>query len=117
VAKTVEQVACGALLAERYSMIFHGTSIAAGRAVGMVTETGIATELGRIGTLVAGDPDEMTPLRRSLTRLGRQLADSGAWNRADRGYCRVVAWRRSAADARDWDQPGWWQRCRRGCRR
>ncbi|NDD63227.1 MAG: cation-transporting P-type ATPase [Acidobacteria bacterium] len=73
VAKTVERVARGALLAERYSMIFHGTSIAAGRAVGIVTETGVTTELGRIGTLVAETPDEMTPLRRKLDALGRQL--------------------------------------------
>ena len=73
VAKTVERVARGAPLAERYSMIFHGTSIAAGRAVGIVTETGVTTELGRIGTLVAETPDEMTPLRRKLDALGRQL--------------------------------------------
>ena len=103
VAKTVERVARGALLAERYSMIFHGTSIAAGRAVGIVTETGVTTELGRIGTLVAETPDEMTPLRRKLDALGRQLVILVLGI----GLTVVIAglWRGSAADARDWDQP------------
>ena len=73
VEKAVEPVAVGALLAERYSMLYLGTSVAAGRAVGMVTGIGSETELGRIGALVAGTPDVVTPLRRRLDRLGRQL--------------------------------------------
>lgn len=73
VGKLVEPVATGTLVAERYSMLYLGTSIAAGRAVGVVTEVGAGTELGKIGTLVAATPDEVTPLRRRLDTLGRQL--------------------------------------------
>jgi len=73
VGKLVEPVTAGTLLAERYSMLYLGTSIAAGRAVGVVTAVGEGTELGKIGTLVAGTPDEVTPLRRRLDTLGRQL--------------------------------------------
>ena len=66
-------VALGALLAERSSMLYLGTSIAAGRAVAIITATGVHTELGRIGKLVADSPDESTPLKRKLDELGRRL--------------------------------------------
>ena len=62
-----------ALLAERQSMLYLGTSVAAGRAVGVVTATGIRTELGRIGKLVAETKDESTPLKKRLDELGRNL--------------------------------------------
>jgi len=73
VEKSTEPVAAAALLAERHSMLYLGTSIAAGRALAIVTATGAATELGRIGRLVASAPDEATPLERRLGQLGRRL--------------------------------------------
>jgi Ca2+-transporting ATPase len=66
-------VAADALLAERSSMLFLGTAIAAGHAIAIVTATGTATELGRIGRLVAEAPEESTPLKRKLDELGRRL--------------------------------------------
>jgi Ca2+-transporting ATPase len=62
-----------ALLAERSSMLYLGTSISAGRAIAIVTATGAETELGRIGKLVASAKDETTPLKRKLDELGRRL--------------------------------------------
>lgn len=71
--KSPQSVAINALLAERSSMLHLGTSIAAGRAMAIVTATGAHTELGRIGKLVADTPDESTPLKRKLDELGRRL--------------------------------------------
>jgi Ca2+-transporting ATPase len=61
------------VLAERTNMVYKGTTIAAGTALAVVTATGAATEVGRIGTLVADVREERTPLERRLDALGRQL--------------------------------------------
>lgn len=71
--KSPPPVSADAPLAERSSMLYLGTSIAAGRAVAIVTATGTRTELGRIGKLVADTPGESTPLKRKLDELGRRL--------------------------------------------
>lgn len=73
VEKTVAPVAAEALLAERHSMLYLGTTVSAGRGVAVVTATGAQTELGRIGKLVADAPDESTPLERRLAALGQRL--------------------------------------------
>jgi P-type Ca2+ transporter type 2C len=61
------------VLAERANMIYTGTAVAAGTGRAVVTATGTATELGRIGTLVADVQEERTPLERRLDVLGRRL--------------------------------------------
>jgi Ca2+-transporting ATPase len=71
--KSPQPVPFDALLAERSSMLYLGTSIAGGRAVAIITATGAQTELGRIGKLVASAPDESTPLKRKLDQLSRRL--------------------------------------------
>ena len=71
--KAPSPTAFDALLADRSSMLYLGTSVAAGRAVAVITATGVHTELGRIGKLVANSPEESTPLKRKLDELGRQL--------------------------------------------
>lgn len=71
--KSQNPVALDALLAERSSMLYLGTSIVAGRAVAIITATGACTELGRIGKLVADSPEPSTPLKRKLDELGRRL--------------------------------------------
>ncbi|MFN7948085.1 MAG: cation-transporting P-type ATPase [Blastocatellia bacterium] len=73
VEKSAAPAAADAPVAERYSMLYLGTSVTAGRAVAVVTATGGQTELGRIGKLVADAPDEPTPLEQRLATLGRQL--------------------------------------------
>ena len=60
-------------LAERWSMLYLGTAVAAGRAVAIVVSTGTATELGKIGRLVATSTKERSPLEIQLTQLGRRL--------------------------------------------
>ena len=60
-------------IAERITMVYLGTAVVAGSAVALVTATGQATELGRIGQLVALVPHRETPLEREVERLGRRL--------------------------------------------
>jgi Ca2+-transporting ATPase len=60
-------------LADRTNMAYKGTTVAAGLGRGVVTATGAATEVGRIGTLVRSVDVERTPLERRLDMLGRRL--------------------------------------------
>jgi Ca2+-transporting ATPase len=71
--KEVVPVALEAPLAERRSMLYLGTAIAAGRAVALVVATGNQTELGRVGRLVATSIKERSPLEVQLAQLGHRL--------------------------------------------
>jgi len=61
-------------LAERRTMAYQGSVVAAGRGRAIVVATGTTTELGRIGTLVEQVRAGRTSLERKLDTLGRQLA-------------------------------------------
>lgn len=63
----------GAVLAERPTMVFTGTTVVAGTASAIVTATGPRTELGKIGGLVGATTDEATPLERHLGVFGRRI--------------------------------------------
>ena len=73
VEKGIEPVAADTSLTERRSMLYLGTGIASGHAVALVVATGLQTELGRIGQLVATSQKERSPLEQRLTDLGRRL--------------------------------------------
>lgn len=73
VEKSVDAITAPAPLAERRSMLYLGTAIAAGRAVAIVVSTGSGTELGKIGGLVATSSKERSPLEIQLAQLGRHL--------------------------------------------
>jgi Ca2+-transporting ATPase len=86
----------GTSLADRINMVYKGTTVVAGTALAVVTETGAATEIGRIGTLVGTIEERRTPLERRLDELGRRLvwlalgiaalvAGLGAWQGAPLG--------------------------------
>jgi Ca2+-transporting ATPase len=60
-------------VADRVSMVYLGTTVVAGSALAVVTATGTATELGRIGQLVALVPHRETPLEREVEQMGRRL--------------------------------------------
>jgi magnesium-transporting ATPase (P-type) len=72
--KDAEPVGEEALPADRRSMAFSGTLVSAGRLVGVVTATGSATEIGRIGEMVAGVQGVTTPLLRQIDRFGTKLS-------------------------------------------
>jgi Ca2+-transporting ATPase len=71
--KSADPVAADTLLPDRTSMAFKATSITRGTAEGVVTATGLATEVGRISRIVEETEKERSPLERQLDRLSRQL--------------------------------------------
>lgn len=73
VAKTTTVVEEETPLAERTNMVYKGTSVTRGRAVVVVVETGMETEVGEIATALIGADESRTPLQRDLDRLGRRL--------------------------------------------
>jgi len=73
VTKSADTVPADAPLAERTPMVFLGTLATAGRARAVVTATGEATELGKIGRLVRAIELQPTPLEQRLASLGRKL--------------------------------------------
>jgi Ca2+-transporting ATPase len=61
-------------LGDRRNMTYMGTFITAGRGLGVVTETGMRTELGRIAGIMQSVEREPTPLQRRLGDLAKRLA-------------------------------------------
>ena len=61
-------------LGDRLGMAFSGTVVTYGNGVGVVTATGMATELGRIAELLHSAEDTPSPLQRRLAQLARWLA-------------------------------------------
>jgi len=60
-------------LGDRKSMVFRGTVVTYGRAKGVVAETGMNTELGKIAELLSAVENEQTPLQKALDKLGKTL--------------------------------------------
>ncbi|HEX6070450.1 MAG TPA: HAD-IC family P-type ATPase [Longimicrobiaceae bacterium] len=60
-------------LADRLNLIYMSTAVVAGTGRAVVVETGMRTELGRIGGLVGGIREERTPLEQRLDALGHRL--------------------------------------------
>jgi len=60
-------------LAERPSMVFTGTVIVRGKGRGVVTETGVHTELGRIGEMMRSIGEQKTPLEERLDKFGKVI--------------------------------------------
>ncbi|HEY0943579.1 MAG TPA: cation-transporting P-type ATPase [Steroidobacter sp.] len=74
VAKSVSPVPAAAVLAERRSMLYSGSLVASGSALGIVVGTGTRTELGSIGAMIAAVVDISTPLVRQMEHFSRWLA-------------------------------------------
>ncbi|XP_059127123.1 sarcoplasmic/endoplasmic reticulum calcium ATPase 3 isoform X2 [Peromyscus eremicus] len=59
---------------DKKNMLFSGTNIASGKALGVAVATGLHTELGKIRSQMAAVEPERTPLQRKLDEFGRQLS-------------------------------------------
>ena len=61
-------------LADRTNMVFSGSLVTYGRALVVVTSTGMDTEIGKIATLMNDTKEKKTPLQKSLDSFSQKLA-------------------------------------------
>ena len=62
-----------ASLGDRRNTAFSGTVVTYGRGMGVVTSTGMFTQIGLIATMLQSVEEEDTPLQRRLDQLGKTL--------------------------------------------
>ena len=61
-------------LGDRINLGFMGTVVTYGRGVAVIISIGMQTELGKIATMLNETKDELTPLQKSMSQLGKLLA-------------------------------------------
>jgi Ca2+ transporting ATPase len=59
---------------DKKNIIFSGTNVAAGKALGIVIGTGLETAIGRISTEIKETEEIKTPLQQKLDEFGEQLS-------------------------------------------
>ena len=64
----------GTVLGDRSNMVISSTVITNGRALCVVTATGMDTEVGRIAGMLMGEEDTSTPLQRKLAEISKTLS-------------------------------------------
>lgn len=62
------------VLGDRLNMAFSGTSVSSGSGRGIVVETGVNTEIGKINTSIAEVEEIQTPLLRQTAEFGKMIS-------------------------------------------
>ena len=62
------------MVGDRYNMAYLGTSVTYGRGTGIITATGMDTEVGQIADQINRTTIEETPLQKKLAELGKYLS-------------------------------------------
>jgi len=60
-------------LAERKNMVFLGTIVSYGKALAVVVNTGMKTEMGKIAKMIQTEETEVTPLQKRLNDFGKWM--------------------------------------------
>ena len=74
VEKTIQIVTEDAAVADRKNMVYMGTAAVYGRGKAVISSTGMATEFGRIATMLQEVKSQRTPLQVSLDQMGKWIA-------------------------------------------
>ncbi len=61
------------VIGDRKNMAWSGSSVTYGRGIGVVTATGMDTEVGRIAGHISGQDTDMTPLQKKMHELSKFL--------------------------------------------
>ena len=61
-------------LADRKNMAYSSTIISYGRGLGIVTNIGVNTEIGKIATLLTSSEKDLTPLEKSIKKVGKIIS-------------------------------------------
>jgi len=73
ISKLTDVITAKSSLGDQKNMVFSGTIVMSGSAMGIVVGTGRGSEIGRIAGLVESVEEEKTPMQKKLDGLGRQL--------------------------------------------
>jgi Ca2+-transporting ATPase len=72
--KTLDAVDADAPVPDRHCMVHSGTAVMRGHGRGIITATGMSSELGRIATMLSEAESGQTPLQRRMAELSKRLA-------------------------------------------
>lgn len=61
-------------LGDRHNMAYMGTNVVYGRGEGVVVNTGMSTEMGKIANILSSTGEEKTPLQKKLAGLSKVLS-------------------------------------------
>ncbi len=73
VEKSTKTLPANIPLGDRVNLAFSGSHVTYGRGRGLVTATGMNTEVGKIAAMIQEDPGTETPLKQKLEKLGKTL--------------------------------------------